>query len=395
MIGIVTPLVFQHSYLHCNEVLKQQNARFMSLRVSSCYLNKKLTEFTAGDCNTRHNGTRHDDHRAAYVSRLQTVLNGHKSDWNQVTSGIPQGSILGPILFIIFINDLPEAIKCSCKMFADDCKIYNSISSRSDQILLQEDIDCLCKWSDDWLLKFNIQKCKFLSYGLERVDTSYYMKDCSGTIHQLSKEDSEKDLGVTFTSKLNFEQHINSTVNKVNRIIGLVKRKFSFMDKHLFLVLYKALIRSHLDYGNLVYYPNTKKCKQLLENAQRRATRLVPELRGMSYPERLRELGLPTLDYRRKRFDLIQVFKIIHRIDEVDMNVFFNFAGNSGTRGHNLKLISSKANKSVRSNSFGHRVVSAWNSLPQEIVSSTSVNSFKSKLDKHWNTKRYDLSEVY
>ena len=115
---------------------------------------------------------------------------------------------------------------------------------------------------------------------------------------------------VLFKSNLKFDEHIDKTINKVNRIIGLIKRKFKFIDKDLFLTLYKSLIRSHLDYGNLIFYPPTKKYKQVLENAQRRATRLVPELRGLSYRERLIELNLSTLDYRRKRFDIILVFKL-------------------------------------------------------------------------------------
>ena len=131
-------------------------------------------------------------------------------------------------------------------MFADDCKIYCNIASKSDEQRLQKDIDALCQWSNDWLLRFNTQKCKVVSYGPEKVDTNYQMEDGGGHTHQLTKETSEKDLGVLFTNKLNFEQHINNTVNKVNQIIGLIRRKFIYMDKSMFLTLYKALIRSHL-----------------------------------------------------------------------------------------------------------------------------------------------------
>ena len=118
------------------------------------------------------------------------------------------------------------------------------------------------------------------------------------------------------------------------------------MDKNLFLTLYKSLVRSHLDYGNLIFYPTTKKYKQILENAQRRATRIVPELHGMSYSQRLVELNLKTLDYRRKRFDIIQVFKIIRNIDDIDMNIFFTYTDNDHLRGHNLKLSKPRAHKS-------------------------------------------------
>ena len=325
----------------------------------------------------------------------RVVIDGQKSDWQNVLSGIPQGSILGPVLFIIFVNDLPDVVGCLCKMFADDCKIYNSINSVIEQQRLQEDIDRLCEWSKDWLLKFNINKCKIVSYGKEKFHNDYHILDENGNTHDLTRDDVEKDLGVLFTNKLNFESHINNTVNKVNRIIGLIRRKFTYIDKSLFLTLYKSLIRSNLDYGNLVYFPSTKKCKQILENAQRRATRLVPEFRGLSYLERLTELNLPSLDYRRKRFDMIQVFKIIHKIDDIDTSTFFNFADNSGTRGHCLKLAKPKAHKSLRLNSFGHRTISVWNNLPQDIVTCKTINSFKTQLDKLWSHKRFDTSEVY
>ena len=151
-------------------------------------------------------------------------------------------------------------VGCLCKMFADDCKIYQGIESINEQQQLQADIDRLCKWSKDWLLNFNISKCKIVSFGNEKFNFNYNILDGDGHVHNLTRDDFEKDLGILFTNNLNFESHISSTVNKVNRIIGLIRRKFTHMDKSLFLTLYKALIRSHMDYGDLVYYPHTKKC---------------------------------------------------------------------------------------------------------------------------------------
>ena len=211
----------------------------------------------------------------------------------------------------------------------------------------------------------------------------------------LSLEDSECDLGILFKKNLKFDEHIDKVVNKVNRISGLIRRKFTHIDKSTFLTLYKSLVRSHLDYGNLIYYPTTKKCKQILENAQRRATRLVPELRGMFYEERLMELNLSTLEYRRRRYDIIQVFKIIHKIDDIDMSKFFTFTDNCQLRGHNLKLNKPRVNKSIRLNSFAMRTIPVWNNLPSEIVNSKTVLEFKTKIDKLWKNARYDLSEIY
>ena len=221
------------------------------------------------------------------------------------------------------------------------------------------------------------------------------MIDEQNNYHKLSNEDSKCNLGVLFKSNLNFDEHIENTINKVIRIIDLIKREFKFIDKDLFLTLYKSLIPSHLDYGNLIFYPTTKKYKQVLDNAQRRATKLVPELRGLSYRERLVELNLSTLDYRRKRFDIIQVFKIIHKIDDIDMNVFFSFDENTQLRGHNLILKKPRANKSIRANSFALKNIPVWNSLPTDTVNSKTVVEFKTKLDKIWQDRRYNMNDIY
>ena len=117
---------------------------------------------------------------------------------------------------------------------------------------------------------------------------------------------------------MKFNKHITVTVKRANKLVGLIRRTFSFMDKELFVMVYKCLIR----YGSPVWNPSTKKYRQLLENAQRRATKLVPESKMLSYQERLKELNLPTLYYRRNRYDLIQLFKIIAHIEDIDAAKF-------------------------------------------------------------------------
>ncbi|WAR28875.1 hypothetical protein MAR_014579 [Mya arenaria] len=195
------------------------------------------------------------------------------------------------------IGDLRDKNGNIATLIKDKANILNDFFA---SVFMREDNSEIPNFEDnkDWLLKFNIKKCKIVSFGNENFYNDYNMIDENGNVHKLARDFSEKDLGVLFTNNLNFETHINNTVNKVNKIIGLIRRKFTFMDKSLFLILYKSLVRSHLDYGNLIYFPYTKKCKQVLKNAQRRATRLIPEFRGLSYQERLNELNLPTLDYR-------------------------------------------------------------------------------------------------
>ena len=281
----------------------------------------------------------------------RVVVNGTFSNWKPVLSGIPQGSVLGPVLFIIFINDLPDYVKCICKLFADGTKLYKAISCRYDQQLLQVDLFQCCDWSDDWLLLFNILKCKFVQYGLVKFEFNYQMRDSKGNISSLTKDSEEKDLGIIFQENLKFDKQILESVGKANKILGLIKRSFVHLDCDLLLKLFKSMVRPILDYGNVIWFPYTKKNKKLIENIQRRATRMIPELKGLSYTERLQQLKLFSMDYRRKRGDMIQLFKILNGIENIDAQTMFTFA-TSQTRGHTKKLYKPRCVKGFRQHSF-------------------------------------------
>jgi hypothetical protein len=161
------------------------------------------------------------------------------------------------------------------KLFADDTKVYATVKNMDERDSLQSDIDRLMNWSDTWLLKFNKSKCKHTHLRPE-TGTSYTMLD--DTI-ELSNE--EKDLGITIDSKLNFQQHINIQVKKANKKLGIINRTFNYMDKEMFSVLYKILVRPHLEYGSVVWSVINKKEAILIENVQRRATRLVKEIQHL------------------------------------------------------------------------------------------------------------------
>ena len=156
-------------------------------------------------------------------------------------------------------------------------------------------------------------------------------------------------------------------------------------------MVYKCLIRSVLDCGSPVWNPSTKKYRQLLENVQRRATKLVPELKMLSYQERLRELNLRTLYYRRNRYDLNQLFKIQAHIEDTDEAKFgleFN------TRGHIFKLQKPRCNKSFRQQSFPVRCIDDRYRLPDCVVASDTVLSFKTQLDKFLSGRQFDLDQI-
>ncbi|KAK3108052.1 hypothetical protein FSP39_000221 [Pinctada imbricata] len=313
--------------------------------------------------------------------KQRVVLNGQNSCWTDVTSGIPQGTVLGPILFLIYINDLPEAVENAVKLFADDTKLYGQVNNLSDEIKMQQDITKLTNWSDKWLLKFNADKCKHMHIGKNYHATSYSMDG-----KEISKTNCERDLGVMIDDQLKFQQHINTAVKKANQKLGIIKRNFNHLDKNSFVSLYKALVRPHLEYASSVWSTIFKKDAIAIENTQRRATKILRGISNLTYPERLKYLGLPSLEYRRIRSDMIQVYKFLNNIDKMDDDLL-KINENSRTRGHNKKLLKSHSRLNVRKFSFTERVVNTWNNLPSDVINSKNINLFKSQLNKHWKNQ--------
>ena len=213
------------------------------------------------------------------TNRTQKVIVGEgESKSSPVISGIPQGSILGPILFTIYINDLPDCISGPCKIFADDTKLYN-YSNNSHH--LQEDLERVEEWSHKWQLHFNISKCKCLYYGKNNPNNRYYLEN-----QPIANCSQEKDLGVTFDTEINFKKHITNITKKANQMLGIIKRNFSFINKDIFIKLYKSLVRPHLEYGQCIWSPYLIHCKKEIEKVQRRATKIVPGFNNLSYEER-------------------------------------------------------------------------------------------------------------
>ena len=269
--------------------------------------------------------------------RTQIIKVGNEeSNIADVTSGIPQGSVLGPILFVIYINDLPEVVDQDSYvyLFADDTKVFRRINTNNDRLILQNDISELTEWSRIWLLKFHPDKCVAMNVSTKSSphNTSYKMGD-----HILKNSRCEKDIGVYLDNNIKFDEHINQAVNKANRILAITRRTFECIDDDIFKMIFKGLVRPHLEYAAPVWSPHLKKHVELIENVQRRATKLVPGLKQLPYPERLKKLKLPTLAYRRARGDMIQAYKLItENKDGYDKSIqpMFTFS-NTCLRGHN------------------------------------------------------------
>ena len=195
--------------------------------------------------------------------KQRVVLNRKFSDWRNVSSGVPQGSVLGPILFLIYINDLDEDVKCKISKFADDTKIANRVISLSQQQELQNDLNTLGEWAVDSQMFFNVDKCKVLHIGNRNVQANYTMNG-----KQLAKVEQEKDLGVVISSDLKPSKQCSEVVKTANKLIGFIGRSFEFRTEEIILNLYNALVRPHLGYCVQCWSPYYKKDIEKLEGVQ-------------------------------------------------------------------------------------------------------------------------------
>src|SRR5437867_99351 len=193
-----------------------------------------------------------------------------------------------------------------------------------------------------------------------------------------------KDLGVLIDSDLSYHEHIQDKINVANKMLGIIRRNFVDLDKFSFLLLYKALVRSHLEFAGPIWNPYKKGLINDIELIQKKATKLIRYCKGMSYRERLMYLQLPTLKYRRFRGDMLEVYKILNDIYDSQTVPFLPLHLDSRTRGNSLKLKVNRCNYDVRKYSFCNRVVNSWNSLPNFVVLSGSINIFKHNLDEYF-----------
>jgi len=233
----------------------------------------------------------------------QVILDGTSSSSLPVTSGVPQGSVLGPTLFLIYINDLPEAIDCSVSLFADDTLMYQTVNNSLDETRFQNNIDSLHQWALRWGMEFNASKCHIMSFHAQRVLPDYTL---GGEV--LKHVDQTRYLGVTIQSNFKFNSHIDDKVSKAKQQLGMVKRALHWAPKSAKLLAYKSLCRPHLEYSASVWDPAGKTLIHDIEMVQNTAVRFIDSIKGREGVTRSKEdLGLDTLQTRRKnqRFNLL------------------------------------------------------------------------------------------
>ena len=271
------------------------------------------------------------------------------------------------------------------KILADDTKIYRSVSPISGHVELQVDLEAVILWSAKWQLPFNVTKCKSLHVGSWNPCHIYMMEDT-----KLDQALMEKDLGIHNDSELKFHKHAAAAA-KGNLPLALIKCSFLCVNMDTTIpLLYKTLVRPHLEHGNLIWGPFSHTDQKLIDWVQCRATKLVPGIKELPYQEHLRCLRLQS---HRQRGNMIAIYQLFNGGMDVQPEKFFSLAPSLGTRGHGMKLRKPQVHSHVRCWTFAVWAINDWNGLPFSVILALSLNQFKAQLDNHWNQLIYTIQD--
>ena len=306
----------------------------------------------------------------------RVVLDGAFSESASVTSGVPQGTVLGPLLFLCFINDLPECVTSKVRLFADDCLLYRKIDSVRDSHLLQEDLASLQQWEDTWLMSFNPSKCETLRISLKPhlIDFTYSIRNTP-----LELVDSAKYLGVTFSSDLQWKPHISKVTKKANSTLGLLRRNLRTCPPALKKQAYLSFVRPTLEYASTVWAPYWKEDIDQVEAVQRRAARFICRDYGtFSSPTlMLQQLSLPLLVQRRQLARVVMLYKIVNHQVAIPTAPYLI----PKERGKLYQFIHPHSRIDPHLYSFFPAAVRTWTQL-DEVVQAPSLEAFKMEAGK-------------
>jgi len=314
------------------------------------------------------------------------------SDWVPVVSGVPQGSVLGPVLFIIFINDITEICCGQCKMnlFADDLKIYTSVPFGGTSLDLQNSLNRLAEWSTKWQLGINCSKCFVMRIGnFNHVLPEYNI----GSV-KLSVENKTSDLGIQIDNNLGFREHITKITSQAKSRIGILFRSFATRNIVFLRKAFITYVRPLLEYSTNVWNPHFIQDVDLLESVQRKFTKRIPELRNLPYLERLALLDLEPLELRRLRFDLVSYYNILNGISPVSECCLVSRSTIGTTRSRCNYLVKLRKGSQTCLHSFFNYQIDCWNSLPLCVTESNSVCVFKKQL-RSVDLSRFLIGSVF
>ncbi len=319
---------------------------------------------------------------AFLLNRQQrVVVDGTPSNWSPVTSGVPQGSVLGPLLFLLYVNDVTDLdLGGEIKLFADDMKpYYASMQKPFDFSPLASDLKQIAGWAEKNQLKLALEKSNVLHIGRKNPQHSYRIGEI-----EVPSVAEVKDLGVFITSDLKFHLHCHKIFASASQISSLIFKSFENRSKNFLFRLFETYVRPKLEYASVVWNPHFSGDIDLVERVQRRFTKRIFNYSNLSYHERLVSLEAHSLQTRRSILDLIFLYKILHNLTELDPDDLFVRDTSGITRGHCKKLYVQRVNNDLYKNFFINRVVPIWNSLPDDIVNSPSVSIFRARIRAHF-----------
>ena len=310
---------------------------------------------------------------------MRTIVRGIKSEWKMVSSGVPQGSVLGPIMFLLYVNDMPIGINSYMNMFADDAKIMRKVKTLEDCNKLQEDLDKIYEWSVKWQMEFNINKCHVMKMGKSKYRPCKTYKMGEKIIKEVTEE---KDLGVIIQNDLSPEKHVNKIFGKTYKMLQNIGLAFYYLDEGMMRKILVTLIRPQMEYAAVIWSPHMKKHQKKIERIQRLATRMIPDFKNKSYEERLEKLNLTTLEERRIRGDMITMYKIVNGINILDREIV-KVGPSNYLRGHGKRLRKETCTSDIKKYSFPYRSIEKWNKLRSEVIVAECVSQMKERFDKY------------
>ena len=318
-------------------------------------------------------------------NRTQRVRTGSQlSDSANVTSGVPQGTVLGPVLFLLYVNDLTTVVKdSSVKLYADDVKLYVTADLRSNQ--LKDDLQNVSEWAKLWQLNLSFEKCKILNVSRHPTPNIYALDN-----NPLENVSSIKDLGIAIDSSLKPHLHVHQVVCRAKKTSACIFKSFRSRNHDFLINMFKVYVRPLLEYASVCWNPGKVTDIDAIERVQKSFIGRFSGLQeGLSYAQKLKMFGLDSLELRRTHNDLTEVYKIFHGLSPLKKEEFFSLTNHQhSTRGHVLKIKLEKFAHNERKYFFTNRVIPVWNSLSDYEVLAPSVEAFKNRL-KNVNLSRF------
>ena len=294
-------------------------------------------------------------------------------------SGVPQGTVLGPLMFLLYINDITKDINSPLRLFADDCLLYRVINSAEDANMLQEDLNRLSEWANTWKLRFNVSKCTVIrcTRSLTPFNHVYTFNN-----HILNLSDQHTYLGVILNTSLSWSPHISSIVTKAFKTLNFLKRNLNKCSKQVKESAYLTMVRPQLEYASDVWDPHQTGDIAELEKVQRRAARWVMNDYGRlsSVTSMLNQLSWPTLQTRRKLSRLQTLHKVFYQQISLTIPPYYLPTSRSMRQHHPLHYILPHVSTTAHQNSYFSKTINDWNSLPVDLIEVADADIFRTGL---------------